>query len=149
MTGMSAGIETVDLIEPWIYATLSGDPELLALVNGIEGVSGTLSPTELRVPYVTFMLDSPRDIRGIGGHIISVDALYLIKAVGATSSWDDLLPIVARIKQLLHRPNEVVMVPGGSLTCLRERIVQYPEELKSVQYRHLGALWRIRASYDT
>lgn len=139
--------ETVDLIEPWIYDSLASDSELLALV-GLSSISGTLSVGELTPPYVTFMNQSSRDVTGNSGIIISTANLYMIKAVARTGSWDDVKPIAARIFALFHRPNTEIDVPGGSLTSHRENIINYAEVTDGVQYRHLGAVYRIRASRD-
>lgn len=139
--------ETLDLVEPWIYAQLT-DSTLLALLGGLEHISGTLSLDELPVPYVHFSMNSTRDVQGNSGIIISTDNLYLIKVVDATGSWDDVIPAANRLKELFHHPHEVIDVEGGSLSCIRERIIQYPEITEGVQYRHLGAMWRIRASRD-
>jgi hypothetical protein len=139
--------ETVDLIEPWIYSTLTGDDDLLALV-GEASISGTLSVGDLEPPYVTFLNQSSRDVQGNAGQIISTTNLYMIKAVARTGSWDDVRPIAGRIFTLFHLPNREIDVPGGSLTSHRENIIQYPEITEGVQYRHLGAVFRIRASRD-
>lgn len=138
--------ETVDLIEPWIYASLVGDADVVSLVGGVDSISGTLSVGDLAPPYVTFMMQSSRDVTGNAGVIISTTNLYMIKAVARTGSWDDLRPIDARIHALFHRPNTEIDVPGGSLTSHRENIIAYPEVTEGVQYRHLGAVYRIRAS---
>ena len=140
--------ETVDIIEPWLWSVISGDTTVLSLLGGLDHISGTLALNELPLPYVTFLMQSTRDVQGNTGTIISTDNLYQVKAVGATGSWDDLIPIAARLKGLLHRPGQVITVAGGSLSCVREQVIQYAEITEGVQYRHLGASWRIRASLD-
>lgn len=139
--------ETIDLVEPWIYGQLMDD-ELLTAVGGLDHISGTLSVDELPTPYVTFLMQSSRDVQGNAGQIISTDNLYLVKAVAATASWDDIQPIAVILTRLFHWPNRVIDVPGGSMTSTRENIIQYPEITEGVQYRHLGAVYRIRASRD-
>lgn len=136
-------IETVDLVEPWLYATLSGDSTLAGLVAA---VSGTLSATPLPLPFVSFAMQSSLDVTGFSGDRISTDDLYQVKATGLGSSWDEVRPIARRIDALLHRPNMVVGVAGGSLSCIRERTLQYPEVSDGLEYRHLGGIYRIRAS---
>lgn len=139
--------ETIDLVEPWIYGQLQ-DSALLTLIGGLDHISGTLSVDELPTPYVTFLMQSSRDVQGNAGQIISTDNLYMVKAVAATASWDDVSPIATILTGLFHLPNTVVNVTGGSLTSTRENIIQYPEITEGVQYRHLGAVYRIRASRD-
>lgn len=139
-------IETTGIIDPWLYATLSGDPALAGLVSG--RISGTLSVDTLAVPYVTFLMQSSRDIAGVGGTRISTDNLYAVKAVAQTGTWDDVNAIAQRIDALLHRPSAVMTQGSGSLSCIREQIIQYPEVEEGLQYRHLGGIYRIRASAD-
>jgi hypothetical protein len=139
--------ETIDLVEPWIYGQLMDD-DLLMLLGGVDHVSGTLAVAELPTPYVTFLMQSSRDIQGNAGQIISTDNLYVVKVVGATASWDDISPVATILASLFHLPHTVIDVPGGSMTSTRENIIQYPEITEGVQYRHLGAVYRIRASRD-
>ena len=138
-------IETVGLVEPWIYHRLSTDTALLTLVN-IGSISGTLSVEVLPTPYVTFLCQSPRDVVGNAGQRISTDNLYMIKAVAQTGTWDDILPIADRIDALFHLSGQVISVSGGSLSSVRQSVVQYPEVDDGLQYRHLGGIFRIRAS---
>ena len=140
--------ETVDIIEPWLYGQISTDSDLLSLVNGLDHISDAQSLEEMPLPYVSFALMSSRDIQGNAGRIIAVDCIYLVKATDATASWDDLISIEVRLHVLLHHENMTVTTPNGSLSCVRERIHQQTETIEGVQYRHLGATWRIRASRD-
>jgi hypothetical protein len=140
-------IETVEIAEEWLYATLSADGTLAGLVG--DRITGTLSPELLVMPYVTFLMQSSRDVSAVGGIRISTDNLYLVKAVGQTSTWDDLKPIASRIDYLIHRPGSVMVEGTGSLTCTRERVHQMAEVDEGLQYRHLGGVYRIRASADS
>lgn len=139
-------IITTGVIEPWLYSLLSTDTTLLALVA--DRVSGTLSGELLGTPYVTFMLQDHTDIQGVGGEEIMGDCLYMVKAVDRAGGWDTVEPIAKRIHALLHRPHTNVTLSNGSLTTIRERIIQYPEVQEGVQYRHLGGIYRIQASHD-
>lgn len=138
-------IETTGIVEPWLWATLTEDAVLSDLAAEI---SGTLSPTQLATPYVTFLMQSTRDVQGVAGVRISTDNLYVVKAVDRSSSWDLAEQVASRIDYLIHRPNAVMESGSGSLTCVREQIVQYPEADGGQQYRHLGGIYRIRASAD-
>jgi len=128
-----------------LWATLSGDTALGSLV-GQENISGTLAPELMNPPYVAWLCQSTADVTGNAGQIISVDTLYEVKTVAQTSSWDDVRAIARRLHVLLHRPGAVITVNNGSLSCNRDRIIQYPEVDGGVQYRHLGGIYRIRAS---
>lgn len=139
-------IETIEIAEAWLYATLSADEELQALVG--DRFTGTLSAVTLAPPYVHFLQQSTLDIIGVGGIRISTDNLYVVKGVSQGNSWDDVLPIAQRIDYLIHRPNSVMLQGGGSLTCIRERSFQAAEVDGSIAYRHLGGVYRIRASAD-
>lgn len=143
---MSNEIETVDLVETWLYSTLHGDVTLAALVDGrIVGPVAALGDFE--VPFVVFSLAGTRDIAANDGTIIDTSSIYVVKAVGAGSSWDTVRAIAARVHNLIH--GKTYTFPGGgSLTCARERIVAYPEEEAGQQFRHLGGQYRIRASRD-
>ena len=140
-------IETVEIIEPWLFATLSGDVTLAGLVGG--RISGTLSATPLATPYVTFLCQSPRDVIGVGGTRVSTDNLYMVKGVAQTGSWNVLLPIAQRIDTLINLTGRAVSYGGGSLTCTREMTHELAEVDEGLQYRHLGGIYRIRASADS
>ncbi len=84
----------------------------------------------------------------VGGIRISTDNLYIVKGVAQTSTWDDLVPIANRIDYLIHRPTAVMTQGSGSLTCTREMVHQLAEVTEGMQYRHLGGIYRIRASAD-
>jgi hypothetical protein len=139
-------IITVQVIEPWLYDLLSTDSEIIALVG--DAVSGTLSGELLTTPYVTFLMQDHTDIQGVGGEEIMGDCLYMVKAVDRAGGWDTVGPIARRIHALLHRPHTNISLSNGSLTTIRERIIQYPEVQEGVQYRHLGGIYRIQASHD-
>lgn len=139
---MSTGIETAEIIEPWLYATLSSDPELAELVG--DQIVGALTPDEISGRYVTFALSSARDIAGIGTARIMVDALYTVKAVAPTTSLDDVRPVAARIDALLH--GKSATLPGGHvLSVTRRNIISYPEVSQGVAFLHLGGLFHLQA----
>jgi len=138
---VSSGVETAEIIEPWLYATLAGDPSLAALVG--DRIFGALTPDELSDPYVTFALTSARDIAGIGTARILVDALYTVKAVAQTTSLDDVRPIAARIDALLQ--GATADTPGHVLSVTRRNTISYPEVSRGVPFLHLGAVFRVEA----
>lgn len=139
---MSSGLETAEIIEPWLYATLSGDAALAEMVGG--RVVGALTPDELASPYVTFALSSPRDVMGVGTARLMVEALYIVKAVAQTTSQDDVAPIAGRIEALLHGRSASVAT-GHVLAVSRRNVISYPEVSRGIPFLHAGGLYRIQA----
>jgi len=141
-------IETVELIEPWLYATLHGDTALSTLVDG--RVTSTLNPLSegVTVPFVYFGFASHRDVTNNAGLTLDNEAFYNIKGVSVGNTYTGTaLAIAKRINELVQGQN-VTLTPFGSLTCARQQIIQYPEVIAGVEYRHLGGLYKIRCSKD-
>jgi hypothetical protein len=144
---MTIYIETVELVEPWLYSVLSSDSALVSMVGGrIENTLGPLSDA-LILPKVIYSLNSSRDIRGNSGTIIDTLSMYDVKAIGVGSSWGVVKPIAIRIHQLIDLA-QANLPGGGSLTCVRDSILQNPEVVSGQTYRHLGGTYRIRCSKD-
>jgi Protein of unknown function (DUF3168) len=137
-------LESTDIIDPWLYSTLSTDAALIALVGA--RISNTLSSIPLTTPYITFDAASTRSIRGVGGVLLDTDSLYNVKAVSMSGSFNQASAIAARIRKLLDRANVTISTPvPATLACFWELEIRYPEVLEGVQYRHLGGSFRIRA----
>lgn len=143
---MSEGIESLEVIEPFIYKALVGDPYLASRVN--DRVINTLAAGGVDEPYVLFAQANIRDRRMVSGVRLWVDATYDVKAVTQTASWKLLQPLAERFDALFDRRGAVIETDGGVLECWRERLISYPEMVQGVQYRHLGAQYHFRA-YST
>jgi hypothetical protein len=139
---VTSGVEAADLIEPWIYSTLSGDPQLTAAVDG--RIYGALTPETPVGVYVTIALMSVRDVRGVGLNRVQVDAIYLVKAVAPTTTQDDVLPAARRITALLDGVD--TDTSSGHISCVRETTISYPEVSGGQPFLHLGGTFRIRAN---
>lgn len=144
--GGSSGIETVDVIDPWLYATLSSDPELQELLGGDDRIGPGLTDFARGAGdlWLTWNSQAPRDVRAVGKVRVWIDALYTVKAVGRTASFGTVAPVARRIDLLLDGASATTET--GELSCIRESIVQYPELSNSTQFRHLGAVYRFRAN---
>lgn len=142
-------LESTDIIDPWLYSTLSGDSVLNTAVGG--RFINTLSPGKVVTPYITWTASDTRSIRGIGGVLLDTDSLYDIKAVTNEPGFTQASVLAARIRALLETINRSVTITtpfSASLTCLWESEIRYPEVTEGVQYRHLGATYRVRASAE-
>lgn len=143
---MSTGVETADIIGPWIYSTLSSDATLTGLVDG--QIYGALTPDEPAGTYVTFSLLSARDIRGVGTARIFADTIYTVKAVSQTTSMDDVRPAFDRADLLLD--GKTYTGPAGVvLACTRLTVLSYPEVIEGTAYLHLGGTYSIQAHSGT
>ena len=142
---MSRGMETIEVIDTWLYTTLAGDQQLLDMLgDGDNSIISTLAIAGVKAPYVAFFMSSARDIMAVGMIRVQVDALYTVKTVGEGASWEVVRPIAARVDELLHEKN--VTTGSGSLACHRESVIQFAEIDQATQFRHLGGLFRVRAN---
>jgi hypothetical protein len=144
---MTEILETSDLIDAWLYSTLSTDATLISLVG--DRIVNTASPVELGYPYIVFNSASTRPIRGVGGVVIDTDSLYDIKCVTEEASYEQASNIAARFRLLLDKANVTTSPPltpvMASIACWWELEIRFPEIQEGVWYRHLGGTYRIRA----
>jgi len=129
-------------VEQWLVARLKADATLNTAVGG--RVYGYVAPAGTAFPYVLFFLSGGHDVIGVGPARIMVDAVYTVKAVGQAGSPATLAPIVDRIDAVLH--GSTGGVAGGDglvLAAMRETPVTYVEVADGMQYRHVGAMFRI------
>lgn len=141
---MSSGIEITDIIDAWIYSTLSGNSPVNTAVGG--RIINGQSPAEVAVPFIEFSMAVPAtDTLGVGGVRILVDALYDVKVVVEGGSFTPAATIMKLVDALLHQ--KTVTVTGGSLTCVRVSTFRYPDTtVEGRQYLHVVSSYRILAS---
>lgn len=139
---MTQGIETLDIIEPWLIDRLKNDSALNALVGG--KIANDQSVITLEPPYLFLGHISTRDILGIGTVRIDTDNLYGIRAVTRSGSFVSGRGIMRVVDGLLH--GQIVTTSNGSLTCVRDAPFHYPETRDGVQFMHVGANYRFRAA---
>ncbi len=129
-------------IDQWLYATLSGDVTLMALVSGVHNA---LAAQGAALPYVVFNFQGGGDVRGVGPTRIMTSALYQVKAVGSGASYAPLKSAVDRIDTLLQGASGSV-TDGWIYSCVREQPIAYVETTAGgAQFRHLGGFYRIVA----
>ncbi len=138
---MSAGIEPVEIIDPWLWKTLSTDPVIVSLVAQRISNGAALGPSQ--TPFITWEMNSSVDRTNASGQTIFSNSLFVVKAVGQGGSYRPVLPIAKRINELLADKN--VTTENGTLQCRRDRVIRYVELDDNVQYRHLGGIYRIYA----
>ncbi len=139
---MSKGIEPVDIVDPWLFATLKGDATINAAVGGRITNGGALGPEA--TPFITWYMNASRDIQTAQGHSLWNESLFEVKVVGQGGSFAPIASIAARMNDLLVATTNV-QTTRGVITCRRDRVIRYVELDDNVQYRHLGAIYRITA----
>lgn len=139
----SNGLEPVEIIDPWLYTTFSGDAEITSYVGTRITNGAALGPTA--TPFITWEMNSSRDIQKADGDTLWNESLFLVKVIGQGGSYEPITPIAKRMNALLDMVTNAPGPAGGFLTIRRDRLIRYVELDDNIQYRHLGAIWRITA----
>jgi hypothetical protein len=133
---------TTPLVDAWLYATLTGDATLTALVAG--RVHRLRLPQDGAYPAVVFAHQGGSALLAGGGVRVWSDLVYLVKAVGQGGGAAGLKAAADRIDALLHAARGSV-AGGVIVACVLEAEVAYDEDRNGIVYQHLGAQYRIYA----
>lgn len=129
--------------DKWLYATLTGDTTLMALVTGVYTWP---VPQDTALPYVLFQEQSARDMQGMGPMRIWSTGTWLVRIVAETRSWGGALETAAnRLDVLLQAQSGTVTGGGRVFVCVREQPFRLVETVQSRQFRHMGGMYRIMA----
>lgn len=134
---MTHGIETLDIVEPWLIALLKG-------ASLVDHVVNAQTAEAIKPPYLLVSQISSRDILGVGTIRIDTDSIYMIKVIHQVNSFIPGRATMQAVDDLLH--GVTATTSNGSVTCIRETMFHYPETVDGVQFMHVGANYRIRAS---
>lgn len=128
-----------DPVRAAIFACLSGDATLKALLSTPSAIFEETAPAGTKSPYLIFqhLAGTEQWTFGEGNE----RAIWLVKGVCRGGSATPVEEIDARCASLLHGAR--LAVPAGSLAILRESTVRYGEESSGEQYRHRGGKYRI------
>lgn len=136
-------IESYDLVDAWLYQSLTADSQLTALVGS--RIGGELVAEQWVGPYVTWnVLSGQRHVRSISGELLDTDGVWSVVAVTRSASYAQAAQISGRLRAVLDNRN--VTVTGGTISCYAEGEIRMAEAVEGVQYRHLGWSLRIRAA---
>lgn len=130
-------------VDRWLYARLTGDATLMALVTGVYSLP---APATAVLPFVLMQEQASSDIRGVGPARIGITGTWLVRGVAETTAWTGTLETIAnRIDYLLQAASGTAT--GGVVwACVRERPFRLIENVQSGQYRHAGGLYTIWAT---
>jgi hypothetical protein len=137
------GLEAITVAR-WVYATLSTDPELQALLGGADAPNrikeGTYSGAAPL--WIVYTILPPVDVKGVGMVQIASNVQFQVKVVGTGQSYTPLIPVYQRVHELLEARLAQEPVQGGIvLTSERVSGVMFPERANGIEYRHLGGLY--------
>lgn len=129
-------------VDKWLYSIFSTDAQIIAAGN--KAVVAGRTPTGVGFPYISFNLQSGRDITGTGAKRLMSRPLYQIEAISRGGVTSDFAAIVARIDELLENKTAEIFdgyVFGARRTQEINRIEQgaNPDEY----FKHVGGLYRI------
>jgi hypothetical protein len=111
-------------IDIWLYARLTGDATLTALLATTVSVYDTRAPQGAARPYVVYAVQDAEDKGGVGGVRILTRAECVVRAVGVadvTVKYGAVQAIADRIDALLHRAAIATNTGGTVLSCVREQ----------------------------
>jgi hypothetical protein len=134
-------------IDQWLYATLTGDGALAAVVG--TKVYADLPPqTEppVSLPFVVFTMLSGVDLRVVGTYRVWANCTYKIVGMAEANSFAGNLKTMAdRIDAVLDA-KQGSNVTGIIYSCVREmpiRLTEPPQDGRVI--RQLGGIFRIQA----
>lgn len=135
----------LEVAEKWLYASLTGDVELVGLLGGdAKRIHSAGAPYGAVFPAVIYQFQGGADVRTADVRRVMGSLLYLVKAVGQGASFAPVNPLAARIDRVLDRRRGA----GGDglvLGCTREQPFSLAETSDGVSYRHRGGIYRLYA----
>lgn len=141
------GLE-LDVVDEFIFKVLSEDAGagsigelLVAAGSDADAIYSDSVPSPVKYPYIIYQHSANTDTVTTDSVIVLVQAVYMVKVVHRTRTYDSIKPIYARMHALLHKASGTV-VDGQVLHCRRERGIRYPEKSELVDYRHRGGTYR-------
>lgn len=129
-----------DPVATAIYARLSGDSDLQALLAEPDAIYHEQAPQGSKAPYVVFQLLSGVEQWTFGEG--NERAIWLVKGICRGEDPTPAEEIDERCKALLHR-QKIPVPEGRPITVLRESRVAYPEPGDGELVRHRGAKYLI------
>jgi hypothetical protein len=131
-----------EAIRKALYAKLSGDATLAALLSGATAVYHAVAPEEAIYPLVVLHRQGGRKEETFGGEAWR-DAPWLVKGVCQDGTSNPVDRIADRIDTLLDRGT--LTIAGCRLVdASHQSDVEYVETVEGRQYRHAGSIYRLR-----
>lgn len=146
--------DEIQLVENWLYSTLSADATLIALLGsqpaaiGGEGIFSGAATQGAVFPVVIIRYISPiggGDLYVNGANRVWSRARFEVMAADARSDYEGLGAIASRIDTLLSIRSGVPITGGLILQSIRESPYRRPSFVDGKNYREVGAMWDVIA----
>lgn len=99
-----------------------------------------VAPIAATYPYIVFQYQDGGDIRGVGMIRVMGNGRWLVRVVGKNPTSTAMETIFDTMHGLINGKSGT-----GVLGCVKEEPFELTEVVDTVQYRHLGAFYRIYA----
>lgn len=122
-------------VSEWIRSVLGSNKAGVAdrVYNGV-------APKSATYPMILFQYQDGEDVRGVGTVRIMGNGRWLLRVVGKESTSTTLETIWDTMHGCLNAKSGT-----GVLHCIKEEPFEMVEVIDGVQYRYLGAIYRIYA----
>lgn len=140
-------VSAQSVIEQWIYAQLTSDATLSALVGGRFYSTEVSQDDDTAFPCVLFSYYTGRDLMIQNASRVWTECVYKVVVIGFDQPFSTLESIHARVDALLHRKGSQTVSSAGQIVhSYREQPYQLTEDAPGgKKYRHLGGLYTIAA----
>lgn len=132
-----------NLADAWIYAKLTGNASLTALVGSRIHLDGI--PQGSIYPAVEFHIEAATDLQWLGTQRIWTDCLYLVEGIVEGQSYAGTLANIAAAIDAALQGQSGAVAGGTIYTCWREQASHRPDRDGPKQYRRAGGHYRLRA----
>lgn len=130
-----------------LYGKLAGDTTLNNLLavppaGYSKSIYHQQAPDGAAFPFVLINKQSGVPTEAFSAPSALENDMWLVKAIDRSTSADTAESIAARLQVLLN--DAALSISGSTLLYLRRQSdVEYPEVTDGIQYKHVGALYRL------
>lgn len=134
--------------EEWLYGILARDPFIMAssvqgrvyrarVAQDLDDASGNL------LPAIRFFEAASNDMFATGAYRVWAEMFYQVEVMDRSDSVQHMRSVADRVDSLLHGSSGYV-TGAWIVACTRNSSINYSIVDESIQYQHLGGLYRIR-----
>jgi hypothetical protein len=136
-------------VEEWLYGVIARDPGIQSSIVQGRVYRGTIAQDTddaqgRLLPAIRFFQTGSVDLVATGAHRVQNTLFYQIEVIDEAASISHLRAVADRFDYLLH--GSMGRVSGlYVMSCTRNSELNYMSIDESLQYQHLGGVYRIQA----